>query len=60
MKLKKFIKIRQIDTYKEINAPKVIFLNAVLMDNGEVICAGKTIGYVNRDIPERFIFNPII
>ena len=33
---------------KEINYPLVVLLEAVLMENGEVIHYGKTIGWANK------------
>lgn len=33
---------------KEIEYPKVVYLEAVLMANGEVIHYGKTLGFINE------------
>lgn len=33
---------------KDTNYPKVVFVEAVLMDNREVISMGQTLGFVNK------------
>jgi len=37
-------------------APQIIFVNAILMPDGEIICCGKTIGFKDHNVDKKYIF----